>query len=105
MRTLTKAERRVRKAKIYSTYEGAEAWYYIGKGTSDFYLHVADGTVVRMTVGTREIRGALKQMDKELDEQKDFKPLRKCYCLFCSAGEPHKCQRLPTIYPLDEEGD
>ena len=65
-RKLTKAERKPRKAKLYSTFKDKEAWYYIGKSTTEFFAHVADGTVVRMTVGTRYLRNALNQMDKEL---------------------------------------
>jgi hypothetical protein len=66
MRTLTKAEQRVRKAKNHG---GKEAWWYAGRGICDFFVHTADGVVVRISIGTREIRGALKQMDKELGKK------------------------------------
>lgn len=60
-RKLTKAERVVRKAKAYGA---EEAWYFIGKGTTDFYVHIP-GKVIRVSVGTRYLRGAINQMDQQ----------------------------------------
>ena len=65
-RKLTKAERKPRKAKLYSSFEDKEVWWYIGRGVTEFFAHVADGTVVRVVVGTRYLKGAIKKMEKEL---------------------------------------
>jgi hypothetical protein len=76
-RKLTKAEQKIRKAKQYSTFEGGEAWWYVGKGTTEFYLHVADGTVVRMTVGTRYLKNAIRQVDQEVASRAAVKKMSR----------------------------
>ena len=68
-RKLTNAERKARRGKIYSSFENKEVWWYIGNSTTEIFAHVADGTVVRIAIGTRYIRNALQRMDDELLER------------------------------------
>jgi len=60
-RKLTEAETVVRKAKVYGA---EEAWWYVGLGSCDFYVHTP-GKIIRVSVGTRYLRGAINRMDQQ----------------------------------------
>jgi hypothetical protein len=44
--------------------------WYVGAALTEFYIETKEPAILRVKVGTRYLRNALREMDRELEEEK-----------------------------------